>query len=175
MKYFTPELFLRGNSPDENTVQGVEEAWERAVGQYHRRLRKIGVGFPKGWHEFRGQHIRLHDAQVLSIAQEAGAFVFVVQPECRPQTIVLLTFTLDGEPSIDRAALPGRESRAAVTWLYEEFDIDRGGRCRFEVLLSNGWDVMLYFRDLHFVQGRAILPAGNGHAPHAAATVSQSA
>src|SRR6516225_8756803 len=125
MKYFTPELYLRGNSPDEKVVAGVEEDWERAVRRYHRRLARIQRAFPKQWHAFRKQHVRLHDAQVLSITRQEDKLLFVLQQEAPSHAIVILTFTLDGELEIDPTALPGRHRRQPVTWMYEEFDLDR--------------------------------------------------
>jgi len=168
MKYFTPELYLRGNSPDDTAVDGVEEAWERAIQRYRRRLAKIRAAFPEGWQRFRDDQVCLHDAQLLSLARQGSTVVFVLQQEAPLHNVVLLHFTLDGEPDIDPAALSGRQDRTFVTWMYEEFDLDRQGRCCFEVLLSNGWAVKLRFRDFHYLVGRALLPIENGRAAHAA-------
>ena len=41
MKYFTPDLYDRGNSADEAARQGIEEDWERALQRYERRQQKI--------------------------------------------------------------------------------------------------------------------------------------
>ena len=131
MRYFTPELYLRGNSSDDTVVDKAEEDWERAIQRYHRRLAKVQPAFPKNWQRFRREHICLHDAQVVSMARHAETFVFVLQQEPPAQNVVLLLFTLDGEPEIDRCALPGRQERSFVTWMYEEFDLDRRGRVLF--------------------------------------------
>jgi hypothetical protein len=164
MKYFTPELYLRGNSPDEAIVAGIEEEWERAIRRYRRRLARIQRTFPKQWHTFRKQHIRLHDAQVLGITRQADTLVFLLQPEAPSDAMVILRFTLNGELEIDPAALPGRQGRQPVTWMYEEFDLDRRGRCMVEVLLSNGWVVKAPFREFRFQIGQTILPEPNGQA-----------
>ena len=49
-----------------------------------------------------------------------------------------------------------------MTWLYEEWDVDRQGRRWFEVLLSNGWTVKLRFRDFQFLIVRQLSPTKNG-------------
>ena len=58
------------------------------------------------------------------------------------------------------------DSRAA--WRYEEFDVDRRGQCTFNVLLRNGWEVRLRFRDFQFLIAEEILPARNGAVPRPA-------
>jgi hypothetical protein len=167
MNYFTPELVLRGNSADAAVVEGVEQDWERAIQSYRRRLAKIKAAFPEGWQRFRKDRVRLHDAQLLSMARQGSTLVFVLQQEPPLHNIVVLIFTLDSEPEIDPTALPGRQHRTFITWMYEEFDVDRHGKCCFEVLLSNGWAEKLRFRDFSYLMGRAILPIQNGQAAQA--------
>jgi hypothetical protein len=164
MKYFTPEFYLRGNSPDEAVVPGVEEDWERAIRRYRRRLARIQHAFPKQWHAFRRQHVHLHDAEVLSVTRQANTLVFVLHQEAPSGAIVILRFTLDGDLEIDPTALPGRQQRRTVTWMYEEYDLDDRGRCVVEVLLSNGWVVKVPFREFRFQIGQTILPQPNGQA-----------
>jgi hypothetical protein len=164
MKYFTPELYLRGNSPDGETVAGIEEEWERAIRRYRQHLARIQRAFPKQWHAFRKQHVHLHDAEVLSIARPDNTLVFVLRQEAPSGAVVILSFTLDGEIEIDPTALPGRQGRQPVTWMYEEYNVDRRGRCTVEVLLSNGWIVTAPFRDFQFLAGQTILPQPNGQA-----------
>src|SRR6516165_7257057 len=147
MKYFTPDLLARFKSADEDVFAEAHEEWDQAIRRYHRRLAKIKGTLPEGVRRFRAEHLCLHDAQVLRMGRQGDSFIMVLETEPPEQQLVVLTFTVDEEPQIDRSVLPGREDSSFVTWLYEEWDLDRRNRGGFEVLLSNGWSVKLRFRD----------------------------
>jgi hypothetical protein len=159
MKYFTPEIIIRGNSLDDSVVEGVEEDWEQAIKRYNRRWTKIKTTFPK---EVRRFDVCLHDADVLSMGRQGDEFVMVVHKEPPSQEMVVLLFTLDGEPEIDPDALPGRNHASYGHWMYEEFDLDRQKKCRFEVLLSNGWLLKLPFKDFRYWVTQKVLAGENG-------------
>ena len=162
MKYFTPELFVRGNSTDARQVRGVEEEWEQALRRYERRWRKIRAAFPEGVRRFDEATVHLHDAEVLHLAREDQRFVMVLQPEIPAQNLVILMFTLTKDPVILTEALPDAVRTQRRLWLYEEFDRDRHNQFHFEVLLSNGWIVQLSFRDFQFLAGETIVSTTNG-------------
>ncbi|HYT93949.1 MAG TPA: hypothetical protein VEL76_34840, partial [Gemmataceae bacterium] len=157
-KYFTPDLIQRGNSLDDDVADAANDEWERAIVRSNRRWKTIRNAFPKAVQRFDENQVCLHDAQLLSMGRQGDTFVMVLQPEPPAQTMVLLTFTLDDEPVIDTKALPDRENYAYVTWMYEEFDLDRRKRCTFEVLLSNGWSVKLLFRDFQYLITQQLFP-----------------
>src|SRR5437867_2437761 len=146
MRCFTPELLTRVRSLDEDISVEAHQEWERAIVRSRQRWQKIKASFPEAVQRFEDDQVCLHDAQVLSMGREGDAFVIVVQTEPPVPHLVVLTFTLDTEPVMDTAALPGRQDAGFVTWMYEEFDLDRRKRCSCEVLLSNGWLVKLRFR-----------------------------
>jgi hypothetical protein len=158
MKYFTPDLIQRGNSRDDDVADAASEEWERAIVRSERRWKKIRSAFPAAVQQFNDDQICLHDAEVLSIGQEGDRFVIVVEPEPPARTVVLLTYTLDGEPVIDPTALPDREGVSRPLWMYEEWDLDRQKRCLFEVLLTNGWSVKLRFRDFQYLIAQRLFP-----------------
>jgi hypothetical protein len=158
MKYFTPELLARFRSEDLDVSAAAHDDWEQAIQRYHRRLAKIQSAFPTPWQRFRNDRVCLHDAKVLSIGRQGETFLMVLQPESPSPNLVFLTFTLDGEPIIDPAALPAGPDPNYATWMYEEFDLDRLKKCTFEVLLSNGWSVKLAFRDFVFLTARRLFP-----------------
>jgi hypothetical protein len=160
MKYFTPELLNRVRSRDDDVSGPAHADWERAIKRYHRRWRQIQARFPVSVQRFR-QQLCLHDAQVLGMAQHDAEFLMVVQLEPPAQTLVFLTFTLPENPQNDRNALLGGPDSSYLTWMYEEFDLDRQQNCYFEVLLSNGWAVRLRFRDFKFLTGDNLLSARN--------------
>jgi hypothetical protein len=159
MRYFTPELYARGNSPNQAEARGVEEEWEAALRRYERRWKKIRAAFPQAVRNFDEAQVCLHDAEVLHLARQGERFVIVLQPGAPAQTLVILTFTLTEDPVIATELLPETVRTRRLVWLYEEFDLDRGGQCCFEVLLSNGWVVQLRFRDFQFLVGQKILSA----------------
>src|SRR5262245_49494430 len=159
MKYFTPELLERGASLDNDVADAAEDEWEQALVRYRRRWKKIRPFFPKEAQRFRDESVCLHDAEVLGMGRQGKTWIVTVQPEPPARSLVTLTFTLDGEPTIDPAALPPEGEGAPITWMYEEFDLDRHKQCWFEVLLSNGWSVRLPFRDFRFLIAQRILPA----------------
>src|SRR5437660_8691527 len=97
MKYFTPELLSRMRSEDEEVSAKAHDDWERAITRYHRRWQKIKAAFPEGVRHFDDDQICLHDAEVLSMARQGDTFLMVLQPEPPSSSVVLLTFTLEGE------------------------------------------------------------------------------
>ncbi len=158
MKYFTPDLIERVGSLDDDVADAAMEEWERAIVRYKRHWHKIKAAFPAEVQRFKEEHVCLHDAELLSMARHGESLTLVLQPEPPSPNLVLLAFTLDGEPVIDPKALPACRDPNYVTWLYEEFDRDRRKKCCFEVLLSNGWSVKLRFRDFQFWIGQRLFP-----------------
>ena len=158
MKYFTPAILNRLQSDDEDVFASAHDEWETAIVRYRRRWAKIKNEFPESVRRFKQARVCLHDAELLSMGREGEALVMVLQPEPPAETITILTFTLDGEPTIDPAGLPGWESTDYAVWLYEEFDLDRQKRPQFEVLFSNGWSVKLRFHDFHYQIAQRLFP-----------------
>jgi hypothetical protein len=159
MKYFTPDLIQRGDSLDDDVADAAEEEWEQALVRYGRRWRKVRAALPKTVRQFHDEdRVCLQSAQLLSMGRQGDALVMVLEPEPPAQTVVILTFTLDGEPVIDPQALPGREGRTFVTWMHEEWDLDRQSRFCFEVLFTNGWSVKLRFRDFQYLIAQRLFP-----------------
>jgi hypothetical protein len=167
MKYFTPELFGRFCSPDEDISYEAHHEWDQAIVRYRRRWQRIKSHFPESVRRFEDSSICLHDAQVLTIGRTGETFVMVMELDPPFQDIVVLTFTLNGEPEIDPAALPDSEPSTYVWWMYEEFDLDRRKNYSLEVLLSNGWLVKVPFREFQYVLVQKIFSATRGNATQA--------
>src|SRR5262249_20816933 len=108
MKYFTPELLSHFQSADDDLFEKAHDDWERAIGRSERRWKKIRSAFPAAVQQFNDDQVCLHDAELLTIGQEGERLVIVAQPEPPARTMVVLTFTLDGEPLVDPTALPDR-------------------------------------------------------------------
>jgi hypothetical protein len=173
MKYFTPELLERLASTNDAVADAADQEWERAIVRARRRWHKIQTAFPENVRQFEEQRVCLHDARVLSMARQDDTFVAILHREPPGQEIVLLIFTLNEDPVIEPDVVPGHGDNHTISWLYEEWDLDRRGRCWFEVLLSNGWSIRLCFREFRFLILPQILPAANGQASEQAATVAQ--
>ena len=86
----------------------------------------------------------------------------VLQLDTPPQSLLTLTYELVEEPRIDPEALPEavRSKGPVVEWQYDEVEKVAGGppTWRQSVLLSNGWEVTLHFRDVRVEEAQALLP-----------------
>jgi hypothetical protein len=164
MKYFTPELLERIASSDDAVADAAHHEWEQAIVRSNQHWRRIQAAFPDDVRSFNNEGLCLHDARLLSMGGHNESFVAVLRTEPPSDQMVLLRFTLAEEPVIDPHAIEGHGDNDFVTWMYEEWDLDRRKRCCFEVLLSNGWSVKLRFRDFHFQVLPPLLPARNGKA-----------
>jgi hypothetical protein len=159
MTYFTPELYIRGQATDPQTAGEVDRLWEEALAEYERRLAEVRLDMPGHLRAFT--ELLLHDARVESISRRDGELVMVLRKDSPPQDLVTVTYTLGGEPFIDREALPPEHRSNVMDFLYDELDvIEENGQKVFtqSILFSNGWEVQLRFRDLHFTLAEPIYP-----------------
>jgi hypothetical protein len=164
MKYFTPELYCRGNSPHDQVVEGIEEEWEQALRRYQRRWRTIKDAFPDGVRRFEEDRVCLHDAELLRLARQGNRLLMVLETEAPARDLGILTFTLAEDFQLLTDVLPEDVRGSRPYWLYEEFDLDRHKRCWFEVFFTNGWGIKLSFTDFEFLVGQRIHPGANGQA-----------
>jgi hypothetical protein len=168
MKYFTADLLKRFESQDDAVFAAAHDEWDRAIVRWQRRWHKIKDAFPESVRRFEADHVCLHDALLWRMGREGNTFIMVLEKEPPGRDLVILTFTLDGEPKVKETALADKHSAAGVTWRYEEWDLDRHQRCWFEVLLSNGWAVKLPFREFQYVLVPQVFPAVQGQTAFAA-------
>ena len=123
MKYFTRELWLRGQSKDDDVLDAVEAEWQQRCEQYRAYLATIDKEFPPGLKDLRARFC-LHDARILNVGRHDHTFVINLQLDTPPYSFVTLTYELMGEPVILHEELP-RElqgSGAVVWWQYEEVE-----------------------------------------------------
>jgi hypothetical protein len=175
MKYFTVALLNRFRSEDEGVSARAHRDWEAALTHYRQREKQIKATLPEGVRRFVDAHVCLHDALLLNMGRQGDIFVIVLEMEPPSQNLVILTFTLDGEPRIANTALKGKTAGETVTWMYEEWNVDRRRRGCFAVLLSNGWTVELTFRDFAYLIVKQVVPSGKGQANLSSTTVPRSA
>jgi len=162
MKFFTADLIEKLNSRDDDVALPAHDEWERAIVRSDRRWKKIKQFFPKEVQRFDEESVCLHDAYVLGMGQVGNRFLFILQLEPPSRALVILTFTLDGGPVIDEQALADHPAIDRPLWMYEEFDIDRQKKLTFSVLLTNGWEVKLRFRDFQYLIAQPVLTPVNG-------------
>jgi hypothetical protein len=75
MHFFTPELYRKFNSPDDEEADQADAAWEEAIRNYRRRLDEIRERLPSPVGKLAA--LSLHDAEVLSrveVIQQGGPF-----------------------------------------------------------------------------------------------------
>ena len=64
MKFFTPELFIKFNSPDDVVADRADEDWEAAIREYRSHLEGLRDQMPSQVKELAG--LSLHDAELLA-------------------------------------------------------------------------------------------------------------
>jgi hypothetical protein len=159
MKYFTTQLFIDLQSSNSAKADRAEDDFEQALVRYRKRLDRIRHELPRAIRHL-ALELQLHDAEVLSLARENGQFLVVLRLPGGAARTVILTYTLTGEPKIDDSALPTRYSSISACWLYDEVDISKAKKdFRHRILLSNGWEVQLPFRDVKIFEADGILPS----------------
>jgi hypothetical protein len=108
------------------------------------------------------EEIYLHDADILSMGQEGNTFVIVLQLDAPPHNLLTLLYSLAGEPLIDRSVLPPQYCSPRPQWLHEELEVveQGGGERHFvhSILLSNGWQLRLPFRDVQMTYAKPVFP-----------------
>ncbi|HKI33623.1 MAG TPA: hypothetical protein VKA46_17340 [Gemmataceae bacterium] len=162
MNYFTPERIARYGSEDPATWHAAEAGWEEVGDRYVAYLDTVRPEFPAGLHKIDESYY-LHDAVIRGMGQEGRSFVIVLQLDTPPHSLLTFTYDLVDDPAIDREALPAdyRSTGAVVDWQYDEIERVPGDPVtwRQSVLLSNGWEVRLHFRDVKVQEAQALLPA----------------
>jgi hypothetical protein len=176
MKYFTPQLIAQGQSDDDRVRDEQERLWEEAGDHYLAYLATVRPEFPPGLRRIDAGYY-LHDAEILGMGPEGPRFVLVLRLDTPPRSLLTLTYDLVGDPLIDREALPPecRFSDPKVLWQYNEIERSPGKRPTWveSILLSNGWEVRLPFRDVQVQEVQTLLPdLRNG--PAGVAAVSRS-
>ena len=128
--------------------------------------------------------IYLYDARVLDMWQgRRSRFTITLQPESDPARFVVLVYSLAEAPRFAYGVLPVEVHSEPVAWLYDELDVEqrtvasggrRGSRTKtftHNILLSNGWEIVLRFRNISVTRPVALLPAAadEGAAPQGVA------
>jgi hypothetical protein len=162
MKFFTPELIAAYGSDDPAIWKEAEARWEAACNQYNALLASIRAELPAGLQHIEASY-SLHDAVIRGMGRRAGTFVIMLQLDTPPQSLLTFTYDLVEEPRINPQALPpeARSSGSAVEWQYDELEKVPGQPPTWgqSILLSNGWEVSVHFRNVRVEEFQALVPA----------------
>jgi hypothetical protein len=153
MRFFTRELYIQFNSPDEDEADRADEAWEKALQAYQRHLESLNEKMPEQVRKLAG--LCLHDAEVLA---EKLNIEPVASPPTEPSwpgplwwAVCILTVEQEGKmlsliyslwDHVREYAPPGDWpfSKIHKHWLYDEVDSVGGSQGLFlhRVLFSDG-------------------------------------
>lgn len=162
MKYFTPNLIARGQSHDSRVLDEVETIWDERCSDYQAYLASLRGQLCPGLRHIEDNYY-LHDAMIRGVGHQAGIFTIILQLDTPPHSLLTFRYELVEPPHIDRDVLPesARSVGDAVEWQYDEIEKVEGQppTWRQSILLSNGWEVALRFRDVKIEEMQALLPA----------------
>jgi hypothetical protein len=162
MKYFTRELIEQGRSPEDAVLTQHEETWDAVCELYFNHLDALKEEMPLGLRKMVDSYY-LHDAVVHGMGQTPTAFMIFLQLDTPPQSLLTFTYDLVRPPKLDRegpaAGGPSREGQ--IEWEHDEIgrsEVDPSA-WQQSILLSNGWEVTLHFRDVVIQEAAALIPA----------------
>jgi hypothetical protein len=158
MRYFTPELVVRFNSPDDLEADRADAEWEAAMRAYREHLDGLRARMPKQVE--RLADLCLHDAEILAWESPIEPFFpvfengslpfptgFVIFSVRQGHEIISLMYAL-AEPVCQYSSLDDWPfSSQRIHWLYDEIDVlaDQPGVFIHRVLLSDGAVVEIRF------------------------------
>lgn len=167
MKYFTPDLIARGQSDDSRILNEVEALWDERCAHYNAYLASIRNELSSGLRHIEDNYY-LHDAVVRSMGYRGDQFVIVLQLDTPPRSLLTFTYHLVQPPRIDPHVLPeqARSRGDIVEWQYDEIEKVPGEPPTWwqSILLSNGWEIALHFRDVEVAEMQALLPTPSNDA-----------
>ncbi|MEX0867403.1 MAG: hypothetical protein WD030_08585 [Pirellulales bacterium] len=149
MQFFTPELFVRFNSPDEAQANQADEDWEAAVANYRRHLEGLEDRMPS--QVKRLTELSLHDTELLGMNEDVEPlpssqlepfwFAIAIVSLKRDNELLSLIYVLWDR--LREFAAPERWpfSDRRPHWLYDEIHQapgHEGARFVHRVLLSDG-------------------------------------
>jgi hypothetical protein len=159
MRFFTRELYLRFNSPDDAIADRADADWEEAVSAYHAHLGRFSKTMNDRVRKF-AEELCLHDAE-LSALQEDVVTAPTVSPAQIPVAIISLRgigrifnlfYLLWGELILSTAPEAWPFSPRRLHWLYDEIDLapepSPFPRYYHRVMLSDGREISIPFYDV---------------------------
>ena len=159
MRFFTRELYLRVNLPDDAIADRADADWEMAVSAYHRHLSHFSKTMNDRVRKF-AEELCLHDMELLAL-QEDVVTLPTLSPAQTPVAIISLRgigrifslFYLSwGEIILSTAPEGWPFSPLPLHWLYDEIELDPerspSHRYNHHVMLSDGREICIPFYDV---------------------------
>ena len=176
MKYITPALIERMNDPSIKVIMRALEEWEKRLAAYERYLKRIWRRLPPSVRRYLDT-CRLHDAEFAGAVQigpgrpkkatsrqrsdgPLGKLLLLAREGTR-----LVSLRYDLAARLDtKLVLPEKFRSSKPLWMYDEFELGRGGVIEHHILISSGEELTVRFRKFEVVEGNWLLPAENGNA-----------
>jgi len=95
------------------------------------------------------------------MGQRGDTFVLSLQLDVPPNDLLTITYSLTGTPVVNQETFPWVKDAYGVAWLYDEIElVGEAGQKQFvqSILLSNGWQIRLSFRDVQTTTAFPLLP-----------------
>ncbi|MFO0813913.1 MAG: hypothetical protein U0796_11875 [Gemmatales bacterium] len=146
MKFFTPELFAQFNSSDADIADRADNAWQNAILQYQKHLKKMRSCFTgQAWQLSR---LNLHDAEMVGIETTVNqqiplAFITLLKDE----HLVSLVYVLADSVVRTSATATFPFTKSYRHWLYDEVDVNDDA-LEHRILLSDGSTLKISFQSV---------------------------
>ena len=154
MKYFTPELYGRFNSPDPDEANRADKEWDAAQDRYEKHLKQIRRRLPEKVRVLCDK-LCLHDAAYRGLANSPLAplpWQLAIIRVQQADKLYFLLYVLLVEPEIKRPVVSKIFSKEQPRWLYDEVDLGKSGAFCHEILISNGLVLRLVFEQFDFFE-----------------------
>ncbi len=161
LRFFTPELYIRFGSDDDDEADAADESWEMAIRAYDKHLRVIRKKLPRS--AVALSELCFHDWEVLAFGnQNLNADEFFPGRDSSPMRMDLraaglslqngelitdLIYILADRIRKNRAKKHKQFSGGDRLWLYDEVDEydDMPGTSVHRILLSDGSEIEIPF------------------------------
>lgn len=165
MNYFTPDLIVLGQSTDTGVLDQQERLWEEAGDRYVAYLDSVRPAFPPGLRRLDDGYY-LHDAVISSMGVEGRSFQIVLRLDTPPRSQLTLRYDLVEDPVLLTGQVPQVMGSPGepVAWLYDEIEQQPGATPTWRqfILLGNGSELQLHFRDVEVRHEQPFSAAGMG-------------
>jgi hypothetical protein len=160
MKFFTPELFVRLNSDNDDEIDQAEADWEAARKKYQKHFKRIEAKLPRPLVKLCNA-VPLHDAVVerprhlawtVYENDDRGEHSWTILSVRQPDAAYDLVYLDPVEPSqLNRLVDSPVFTEENVIWLYDEVSYQRG-ICMHEILFSNGVVLTIRFKGFKYAE-----------------------
>lgn len=161
MRFFTPELYIRFNSPDDEIADRANEEWEEALAGYGEQLAQLRPKMPAAVRQL--EELSLHDADFLGMDlqnqpltgwnghSDANLWLEFAILSLQVKTEVLtLIYTIWDHVRESQMESDWPFSKERLHWMYDEIDLapNRNELFVHRILFSDGSVVEIPFRSV---------------------------